>query len=155
MSRQHNISRNVWKNRVKFSVLQKAFEKFQSERSHMTKVKNLQYKSLCQQEYTSKLPAYLSTLLMKIRSRSLACRYNHGSSTSQDDKHCRLCHQAVETQEHMVNCYAVNGDDEWLTLDQYQQPQRCVDETRLQGILSRINNFNDMVGELEVLYLVF
>lgn len=143
------ISRNVWRNRVLSEILPKAFEDLQLENSAKSKTKHLNYESLRPQNYVSKLPGYLATFLMKIRSRTLTCRTNHCSSSSSDDKQCRLCHQAEENQEHVVNCYAVNKDDEWLTLNEYYSTVNGnIDQTKLKIILDRYNNFTRMVDEL-------
>ena len=115
----------------------------------MSKTKDLEYNTFGIQKYVTKLPAYLATLLLKIRSHSLPCKVNQSSSSSQADIRCRLCHQAEENQEHIVNCYEVNKDDEWLTLNEYASPQLCVDEVRLKKIYTRYIRFHDMADNAE------
>ena len=115
----------------------------------MSKTKLLKYETLGTQEYILKLPAYLATFLLKIRSKTLPCRINHSSSHSRGDSHCRLCKLAEESQEHAINCSAVSGDDEWLTLQEYMSPQRFVDEVRLRKVFSRFKKFVDLVENAE------
>ena len=141
-----NVSRNVWKNRVTSIIHQKAFAELQSKQSTMTKTKHLTYRSLNQQEYITKLPAYLATLVMKIRSKTLACRTNHTSSGM--DRNCRLCHHAEENQEHTINCYSINQDNAWISLGEYDDPSGHLDQTKLEEIHSRHKMFLEMVDEM-------
>ena len=140
------ISRNVWKNRITSRIHQIAFVELQSRLSSMTKTKHLEYASLNQQEYVTEIPAYLATLVMKIRSKTLACRTNHTSSGM--DRCCRLCHHAEENQEHTINCYSINGDDAWITLDEYTNPNGKLDLTKLEEIHCRHKRFLEMVDEM-------
>lgn len=144
-----SISRNIWKNRVNAAILQKAHRDLYAESSARTKTKLLKYETLCTQEYIKKLPAYLATFLLKIRSKTLPCKINHSSSQSRGDSTCRLCKQAEESQEHTINCMLVSGDDEWLTLHEYMTPQRRVDEVRLRKVFARFKKFVDLVDDLE------
>ena len=143
------VTRSVWKNRVNAAILDHAYRALYSESSGMSKTKLLKYETLGTQEYILKLPAYLATFLLKIRSKTLPCRINHSSSHSRGDSHCRLCKLAEESQEHAINCSAVSGDDEWLTLQEYMSPQRFVDEVRLRKVFSRFKKFVDLVENAE------
>ena len=142
-----NISKYVWKNRVTSAICEKAHRELQSECTSMTKTKLLKYTTFGIQNYLSKLPAYLATLLLRIRSKTLSCKANHPSSFPQDQK-CRLCRQADETQEHIINCYAVHQDDEWLPLHEYMRPDPCVDEVKLEEVYRRYTLFLDLVNEV-------
>ena len=137
-----NISKNVWKNRVNSKIISDALKKLQSECAAMSKAKPLVYDSFKSQKYLSTLPAYLATFLLKIRSRTLSCRVNHRSS-SQKDLQCRLCHQAVENQEHTINCFEITKDEEWLTLNEYTSPITHLDRERLTKIYDRFTRFQN------------
>ena len=136
------ISKNVWKNRVNSRIISSALCELQSECTKMAKTKSLVYDSFKSQKYLSALPSYLATFLLKIRSRTLPCKVNQ-SSSFQANSHCRLCHQAVENQEHIVNCFEINKDDEWLTLNEYTSPMLHVDRSRLEKIYDRFTRFQN------------
>ena len=140
------ISKDIWKNRVNSAIISDAFRELQSECAELTKTKSLVYDSFKRQQYLSTLPAYLATLLLKIRSKTIPCKVNQSSSLSQTNIHCRLCHQAAEDQEHVINCFETNHDDEWLTLKEYSSPRTQVDTAKLMTIHERLNRFQNAIN---------
>ena len=60
---------------------------------------------------------------------------------------CRHCKQAVENQEHIVNCYTVHGDEEWLSLNQYHKSDSNHDVESLKEVLHRIEQFHEYESE--------
>ena len=148
----NEISRNVWKNRVLSKIIPKVFEELMSSCTSMSKTKHLAYQTFGKQGYIANTPAYLASFLLKVRSRSLSCLVNQTSSTSpQQNIKCRLCHLADENQEHVINCFQVNGDSEWLSLNEYLVPhlERVDDLAKLEEIYHRFNAFQDRLDETE------
>ena len=145
-----SISHNVWKNRVSSKVASQALLELKLKFKEGSKTKHLEYQTLQTKQYVNKIPSYLATILLRIRSNSLSCKVNQSSSKSQNDRYCRLCNQAEESQEHIINCHVVSGDNEWITLHQYKTlDQHQIDETKLRTVYERYTCFLDKINESE------
>ena len=135
------ITREKWKHIVTSKVSTKAFHDLTTECMSMKKTKNLEYTSFQPQEYIKSLPGFATTAILRIRSNTLPCKVNHKASFI--DTTCRHCKQAREDQEHVINCFRVHGEEEWLSLQEYYKPNPKCDVDTLNRIIMRIKEFHD------------
>ena len=70
------VSESAWKSTVTSAVKSKAFNDLVSKSSQLKKTTTLQYERLQTQAYIKTLPAYITTLLLRIRSNTVPCKAN-------------------------------------------------------------------------------
>ena len=100
-----NMSRNIFKNRVKKYVLAAAFKQYLTIKQSKSKVKNIQYDEL-------KIQPYLSSnlfsneecyLLFNLRSRMIDVKNNFKSKFS-ENMNCRMNCSEEENISHFMSC---------------------------------------------------
>ena len=147
------ISKKEWKKVVEENIKAEAFQALSKECRSKTKTYSLKHETFTPQKYLTSLSFELSSLLFKIRSKNLKCRNNHHSSSQ--SLICRLCDVSIETQEHIVNCTLVRGDNPPITFEQFYQPHiepECIDIFDLIEVRDRyklflkLTNSNNMAG---------
>ena len=148
------ISKNEWKKAVDENIKNEAFQALSKECRNKTKTYNLKHETFTAQKYLTSLSFELSSLLFRIRSKNLKCLNNHHSSSQ--SLICRLCDVSIETQEHIVNCTQVRGDNPPINFDQFYQSHiepDCIDifdlmevRDRYKLFLKLTNNSNNLAG---------
>ena len=147
------ISKKEWKKVVEENIKAEAFQALSKECRSKTKTYSLKHETFTPQKYLTSLSFELSSLLFKIRSKNLKCRNNHHSSSQ--SLICRLCDVSIETQEHIVNCTLVRGDNPPIAFEQFYQPHiepECIDIFDLIEVRDRyklflkLTNSNNMAG---------
>ena len=98
------LSKDKWKSQVKTAVIELALEYLNNENSEKTKTCHLPvYTALQPQKYFEYLPPADSRLLFSIRSGTLDIKTFRKYNYTDGDTLCRLCGEADETIEHIVN----------------------------------------------------
>ena len=141
-----HISKEAWKRKVKHSVTQRAFEELTTNISNKSKTKHLSYASLTPQSYVFSYHHKQSSIVFKLRSRSINCKANRKSNNG--DLTCRLCHNAEETQAHVINCPKVS-DGLVLDISTIDGPNILPNDATVIDICKRVDTFNHLVNNLE------
>ena len=134
------LSRDKWKEEVKKAVEENALKSLLEDARSKKKTCDLYFpEKLQMQEYLSSYTSDISTVIFRLRSRSVNCLKNRGS-----DGLCRLCSNAVETQEHAVNCPVIADGGQYLNLKEVygQVPHRS---STIREIVSRITMFEEKI----------
>ena len=99
-----NLSKYSFKKIVKEKISQSAFKALTEEQRNLSKVKNLQFKSLKIQEYMlpNKLDLRMTKFVFLLRSRMLDVRCNFKNKYT--DVLCPLCKADQDTQQHLMVC---------------------------------------------------
>jgi hypothetical protein len=145
------MSQEAWKATVEEAITTAAFEDLTRECREKTKTFGLKYEFLERQKYITAFPSELACLLFRIRGKMINCRNNHHSSHKSII--CRLCGITVETQEHIVNCPEVRGEQEVISFEQFYAPNinADFDLTELIEVKNRYRLFQDLVSGKEAL----
>ena len=134
------LSKSNWKHLVTTNIRKHAFDHLKQECSNMTKTYHIQYENFQTQPYITSSPSDIASLIFKIRARVLSCRDNHHHTNRIIT--CRLCKTHIETQDHIINCKEVNGNDEYISLQPYLSPSFEVNLDVLNTVKKRYQEFH-------------
>ena len=100
------LNKNLAKKYVKKKIYTKAFEDLKTLQAKHSKVKDIEYDKYACQEYikSSKFRCEESTVLAKLRSKTVSDIKSNIRSFSQNDMLCPLCMKNEDTQEHCLEC---------------------------------------------------
>ena len=100
------LNKNLAKKYVKKKIYTKAFEDLKMLQAKHSKVKDIEYEKYACQEYikSSKFRCEESTVLAKLRSKTVSDIKSNIRSFSQNDMLCPLCMKSEDTQEHCLEC---------------------------------------------------
>ena len=129
-----SISKEVWKSTVKKVIKKKAHESLLNVAKTKKKLAGIVFSNYFKPSpYLEKHSAKISQTVFKIRGRSTNVLANRGSHEA-----CRLCKSHdEETQEHVLNCKVIRGDDRTLSLDAVKE----MDENNSEDVLEIAKRF--------------
>ena len=134
------MSKYSWKRLVKEKVQAVAFSNLIEECSSMKKTKHLKYESFGCQTYLTSMSPVDACVLFKARLNSVNCKGNMPSAFQ--DMTCRLCGDAVENQQHIVNCVHVRGEKTCLDVSEVYDPD--ADAGVLEELCLRLRHFEEL-----------
>ena len=99
-----------------------------------------------QQQYITAYPPHIASFLFKLRGRVLNCRDNHHSANK--SIMCRLCAVNIESQDHILNCSFVRGNNPIIHLTPYFSDAVPLDRLKeLIVMIDRYTNFQELVSK--------
>ena len=104
------LSRTEWKELIKKKVYARTLDILNAECGRGSKTAKLFYEEFKCQEYVTALSPREARALFRVRSRTVLCKKNQKSSWT-GDLFCRFGCQVEESQEHVINCPAIHGND--------------------------------------------
>ena len=136
------MSREKWKSVVAKAIDKDAVESLIDDAKSKKKICDIHYSGTIEtQQYLYSYSSSISTVIFNLRSRSVNCLKNRGS-----DGLCRLCRNAMETQEHAVNCPEVAEGGQYLNLAElYGEVPPA--SSRVREIVSRIVLFEEKIKD--------
>ena len=143
------VSKDTWKSKVTEAVQLQAFEQLKILSLEKKKSKKLTYDRFKFRTYLVKCPTNIACTVFRYRSFSVNCKVNRQSSTSTVEANCRLCHDTDETQEHIINCRAVPGNEQYISTEKLYEKEVEIDESRLLIITKRHDRFFEMVETIQ------
>ena len=139
-----SMSKHAWKKFIKEKVRAVAFRTLVEESSSMKKTKHLKYETFCCQSYLTSMSPSDAGILFRARLHSINCKANMPGASQ--DRSCRLCGKSVETQEHIVNCWHVKGDKEYIDVTLVNDAE--ADPGILRELCIRLRRFEELRTEL-------
>ena len=98
-----------WKEIVTEAVEKKVFTELLQSAKASSKCKDLEYESFGVRGYLTSMSAKSARKIARLRSKMFVCKSNHKSSHK--DLVCRACGVEEETQDHLINCRQIHGDE--------------------------------------------
>ena len=133
------MSKEVYKKKVKEAVKNIAFEELRLECQGKKKTKDLVYTELKTQKYISRLSPCHSRTIFRARSQTLNIK-DHTRYQYKDGTHCRWCGVSDETLGHIVNC-GYHGEE----LRNVDEVLKGEDVAQMRNVAERIQDFLDRI----------
>lgn len=143
-----DLSKMVWKDKVKRSITKKAFESLTKEAKEKMKTKLLQYQSLSIQPYLLHYHPKQASTIFKLRSRSIECKVNRKSTAA--NLICRLCKENEESQDHVVNCRNIRLEGAIHSMEEIIGEVPLNNEN-VHEICNRFYEFNKQINEINTI----
>ena len=141
-----SMSKITWKNKVTSSITSCALKSLQETCLNQTKTYMHTYETFMQQQYITAYPPHIASFLFKLRGRVLNCRDNHHSANK--SIMCRLCAVNIESQDHILNCSFVRGNNPIIHLTPYFSDAVPLDRLKeLIVLVDRYTNFQELVSK--------
>ena len=121
-----------------------AFEYLRQECRKMPKTKTLKYSKFKAQAYLFKYPTDVASIMFKLRAKSVDCKGNRKSSYP--DLICRLCKNADEVQEHVINCPSIRHDEDESDIIKVINEDILIDDVIVHNICTRYIEFKKKVN---------
>ena len=96
-----------WKGIVQEKVERKVFEELREKANGASKTKDLLYETFAPCSYLYSMDPFSARKIARFRSRMVLCKANQKSAHM--SMSCRAGCEAIETQEHLVNCVEIHG----------------------------------------------
>ena len=140
-----DMSKDSWKKRIKQAVRGWWFDHLKTESMQKKKCSHVHFEKFSMQSYFNKLSASDARMVFRFRSRMVKCRVNMKSSHKVD--WCRVCGGFEETQDHVVNCPAMEFGENIATIE-FDDGDKEFDNLDL--VSERLELFNKMCERLGV-----
>ena len=112
-----DICETTWKEIVKKAVRGFVWKSLTTDCKSKKKTQELIFPDTWHtQEYLFSYASVVAITIFKLRGKSVNCLHNRGSSQNLQERWCRLCGVAKETQEHAVNCPKIANGGVYLNL---------------------------------------
>ena len=111
------MSKNYFKTYVKEKIRKHTFSSLKQSLKENKNCAKLKYEEYKEQWYLTELPPNLASVVTRIRCHLLNIA-SHRPYLFGDETKCRSCEKELETLEHIINCSAVRGNNEFLQLNE-------------------------------------
>ena len=139
------MSKDTWKTLVKQQVESFWFNFLVQQCGVMKKTKHLRFDRMICQEYLTTMSPQDAQIIFRARMGCIACKGNM-SSSYRGKMECRLCGDAEETQEHVVNCSFVRGNKDCLDIGIVSDISSA-DPSDLLELCSRVRLFDNLISK--------
>ena len=128
-----SLSKGEWKGLVKRAVRKKAHKILLEEAKTKKKLNDITFPTdYTPQPYLKRFSSKVVQTIFKTRGRSTNVLANRGSHEA-----CRLCKKEEETQEHVLNCELIRGEDRTISLTAV----KGMDENNYEDVLEIAKRF--------------
>ena len=134
------MSKEVFKRKVKTAINAQAFEDLKGECSSKTKTQNIRFEKFETQEYIKSLYPNLAKTILKCRAKTLNIK-SHMKYKFKDSL-CRWCGVTDETLPHIVNC---GRDDEKIV-----DVERALHEMKLEELSKIASRVDEFLAKVDV-----